>query len=71
MAAPIETLEEKNIIEARVALETARALRRSRREFGVDGIRHHVKDVDGDWLENWDSNSISLNPKSPQKNACV
>lgn len=65
MATQIKTLEEKNIAEAREALDRARALRRSRRKFGVDGICHHVRDVDGDWLENWsDGVSISLNPEA-------
>ena len=62
MAPQIETLEEKTIREAREALERARALRRSRRKHGVDGIRQFVADVDGDWMENWSTSaSISLN----------
>ena len=34
---------EKKISKAMQALERARALERSRRDFGVDGICHHVK----------------------------
>ena len=56
--------QEKKTNKAMQALERARALNRSRRAFGVDGICHHVRDVDGDWLENWSEGvSVSLNPE--------
>lgn len=46
------TTEEQNRIrKVRVALERARALRRSRREFGVNGIHQFVENVDSEWLE--------------------
>lgn len=45
--------EEEKITRAREALQRARELKRSRRAMGVDGIRQFVKDVDGDWLDNW------------------
>lgn len=62
MTTCLETLRDKNIGRAREALERARALRRARREFGTDGISRYVKNVDGDWLENWsESSSVSLN----------
>lgn len=38
---------------AKAALASVRALRKSRKIAGVDGICDHVKDVEGDWLENW------------------
>lgn len=69
-----ETLREKNISRAREALERARALRRARREFGVDGITRYIENVDGEWLEDWsDSNSMPLNPKASEfgSNRCV
>lgn len=56
--------QEKKTSKAMQALSRARALNRSRRDFGLDGIRHHVRDVDGDWLENWSEGvSVSLNPE--------
>jgi hypothetical protein len=60
-------LKEEKITRAREALEMARSLRRSRREMGVDGIRQFVKDVDGDWLENWSSSSHTENIPSTQQ----
>lgn len=61
MTAQLEVLREKKIDRAREALERARALRRTRRDFGVDGICQHIADVDGDWIENWsDETSISM-----------
>jgi len=58
----MENQQQQKIVEAREALQRAKAIRRSRKEFGVDGIRHHVKDVDSDWLENWsEPSSRSLN----------
>lgn len=68
----LETLREKNIGRAREALERARSLRRARREFGTDGICHQIKDVDGDWLENWsDSSTASLKPEASESTLCV
>jgi hypothetical protein len=46
-------LQEEKITRAREALQRSRELKRSRRAMGVDGIRQFVKDVDGDWLDNW------------------
>ena len=43
----------KHISKAKEALQQARALRESRKVFGVDGISQFVDDVDGDWLEKW------------------
>ena len=53
MSGQLEVLREEKINRARVALERARNLRRARRTMGVDGICQYIKDVDGDWLENW------------------
>ena len=62
MTTCLETLREKKIARAREALERARSLRRGRKEYGIDGICHHIKDVDGDWLEKWsDPSSVSQN----------
>ena len=61
MTAQLEILREKKIARAREALERARALRSTRRDFGVDGICQHIADVDGDWIETWlDEASISM-----------
>jgi hypothetical protein len=46
-------VKEQKITIAREALQRSRELKRSRRAMGVDGIRQFVKDVDGDWLNNW------------------
>lgn len=43
----------QKVSKAKEALQRARALRESRKVFGVDGINQFVDDVDGDWLENW------------------
>lgn len=62
MTTQLEILKQQRISGAREALHRARALRSSRRTLGVDGICQHVKDVDGDWLENWsDEKHTSLN----------
>ena len=62
MTTYLETLREKKSLLAREALERARSLRRARKEFGIDRICHHIKDVDGDWLEKWsDPSSVSQN----------
>ena len=53
MTFQLETLKQQRINKARVALQRARALRNSRRAFGMDGISQHIKDVDSDWFENW------------------
>jgi hypothetical protein len=49
------------------ALETLRANRKynqDKRSYGVERVRPHVEDVEGDWLENW---SVSEPPpKSAQ-----
>ncbi|MEH1814661.1 MAG: hypothetical protein V7K26_30835 [Nostoc sp.] len=54
-------LEKQRVDEARDALQRARDLRHSRRVHGVDGIRQFVKDVDGDWLDNWTDTTITQN----------
>jgi len=65
MTTQLKNQQEKKISKAMQALERARALNRSRRDFGVDGICRHVRDVDGDWLENWSEGvSVSLNPEA-------
>lgn len=53
MAIKSEILKEQRIDRAREALQRARELRQSRRLMGVNGIRQFVKDVDGDWLNDW------------------
>lgn len=58
--------QEEKIARARVALQRSRELKRSRRAMGVDGIRQFVKDVDGDWLDNW--TDITLSENIPKKN---
>jgi len=68
-----EMLREQKINSAREALQRVRALRETRKVTGVEGIRHHVDDVDGDWLENWTveelgnpcSNVVEVTFKSP------
>lgn len=60
-------LKEEKIARAREALQMSRDLRRSRRELGVDGIRQFVKDVDGDWLENWSDTPHKENAITKQK----
>ncbi|WP_017652637.1 hypothetical protein [Fortiea contorta] len=59
MATLSRGLEYPGISRARVALERARALRHSRRVHDVDGIRQFVKDVDGDWLDNWTDTTVT------------
>lgn len=68
MTAQLEILREKKIARAREALERARALRRTRRDFGVDGICQHIPDVDGDWVETW-SDKASICMKEVRGNA--
>lgn len=68
MTAQWEILREKKLDKAREALERARALRRTRRDFGVDGICQHIADVDGDWIENW-SDDASISKKEVRENA--
>ncbi|MBV9387199.1 MAG: hypothetical protein JOZ78_12310 [Chroococcidiopsidaceae cyanobacterium CP_BM_ER_R8_30] len=47
-------------------------MRQARRELGVNGICHHIEDVDGDWLENWsDPDKVSVNPKVSDANLPV
>ncbi len=53
MSYQVEIPKEQKVTRARVALESARELRRSKRLMGVDAIYQFVKDVDGEWLENW------------------
>ena len=43
----------QKVSKAKEALQRARALRKSRKVFGVDGISQFVDDVDGNWLEEW------------------
>lgn len=61
MSAPLKVLEEQRVVRAREALQRARELRHSRRVHGVDGIRQFVKDVDGDWLDNWTDTTVTRN----------
>lgn len=68
MTAQLEILREKKLDRARKALERARDLRRTRRDFGIDGICHHITDVDGDWIENW-SDEASISMKEVRENA--
>lgn len=71
MTTRLETVRDKNIGRAREALERARVLRLARREFGTEGISRYVKDVDGDWLENWlKSSSVSLNCEACESTLC-
>lgn len=53
MSTNLEVTRDQNITRAKAALERVRSIRRTRRSLGVDGICEHVKDVDGNWLENW------------------
>ncbi|KJH73097.1 hypothetical protein [Aliterella atlantica] len=53
MTAQTKELRKQKIAKAKEALQRARALRESRKVFGVDGISQFVEDVDGDWLEKW------------------
>ncbi|WP_414544433.1 hypothetical protein [Nostoc sp. CCY0012] len=73
MSYQIEVPKEERITRAREALSRARALRRSRRRMGVDGIHQFVKDVDGDWLENWtETTDVEREHKThPQKHSFV
>lgn len=53
MTAQTQELRKQKVAKAKEALQRARALRESRKVFGVDGISQLVDDVDGDWLEKW------------------
>lgn len=53
MSANSEPVISENVARAREALQRVRSLRESILSKGIDGIYDHVKDVDGDWLENW------------------
>jgi hypothetical protein len=53
-----EPSSEQRISRARDALQRARDLRISRRTRGVNGIRQFVKDVDGDWLNDWTDTTV-------------
>ncbi len=53
MSNNFEATRIQNITRAKAALGRVRSLRRTRRSLGVDGICQHIKDVDGNWLENW------------------
>lgn len=48
-----KTLHKQIVGKEKQAIHRARALRESRKVFGVDGITQLVDDVDGDWLEKW------------------
>ncbi|OKH33627.1 hypothetical protein FACHB389_17700 [Nostoc calcicola FACHB-389] len=61
MSSQLEALKEQRISRAREALQRSRELRRSRRAMGVDGIRQFVKDVDGDWLNDWTDTTDTKN----------
>lgn len=64
MATESEILKQQRVERAKEALQRARDLRQSRRVMGVDGIHQFVKDVDGDWLNDWtdaiDTNSTQF-----------
>jgi hypothetical protein len=53
MSAFLEVLKEQKVVRVQLALQRARSLRNTRRTIGVSGIKMHIEDVDGDWLENW------------------
>lgn len=53
MTAQTQEHRKQKVGKAKEALQQARALRESRKVFGVDGINQFVDDVDGDWLEKW------------------
>lgn len=53
MAYQVEIPKEQRVARARETLQSARELRRSKRNMGVDAIYQFVQDVDGEWLENW------------------
>lgn len=53
MTTQTKELRTQKIGKAKEVLQRARALRESRKVFGVDGINQLVEDVDGDWLEKW------------------
>ncbi len=53
MTAQTQELRKQKIDKAKETLQRARALRESRKVFGVDGISQFVDDVNGDWLEKW------------------
>ncbi len=57
MSNQLEELKQQRISKARAALQRSRDLRNSRRNLGVDGIRQFVKDVDGDWWDDWAQSS--------------
>lgn len=64
--------QEEKIARAREALQRSRELKRSRRAMGVDGIRQFVKDVDGDWLDNWTDTTQEENiPKENLPISCT
>ncbi len=48
-----KTLHKHKVSKAKEALQRARASRKSRKVFWVDGISQLVDDVNGDWLKKW------------------
>lgn len=57
MSYQVEIPKEQRITRAREALESVRELRRAKKRLGVDAIYEFVKDIDGNWLENWTDTS--------------
>jgi len=53
MCSPLDAVRQQKVNKVMQSLKRARALVRSREEFGVDGICNFIEGVDGDWLENW------------------
>lgn len=53
MTAQTKEFSRQKVANAKEALQRARALRESRKVFGIDGISQFVDDLDGDWLEKW------------------
>ncbi|WP_375514657.1 hypothetical protein [uncultured Nostoc sp.] len=61
MSYQVEIPKEQRIARAKEALESVRELRRAKKRMGVDAIYQFVKDVDGDWLENWtDASDVEI-----------
>lgn len=63
MSNQLEALKQQRISRARAALQRSRDLRNSRRTLGVDGIHQFVKDVDGDWLDDWADTTDTKNSR--------
>ncbi|OZH52929.1 hypothetical protein AFK68_21110 [Hydrocoleum sp. CS-953] len=48
---------EEKLAEFTKLLESSRKLQADILNYGLDAAEIYVEDVDGDWLENWDSNT--------------